>query len=67
MKKLQELTDNQCTKENGYIININKDIDILDHKIGRANTDNIFTIKFEASILKPKEGLKVDRNCVYGV
>jgi DNA-directed RNA polymerase subunit E'/Rpb7 len=57
--KLEELTNNECTKEDGYIININKDIDILDHKIGRANTDNIFTIKFEATILKPKEGLKV--------
>ena len=54
LNKLKELSEGSCSKDHGYIINIKQIIDIIDHEIGRSNTDNIFNIKFEADVLKPE-------------
>jgi len=62
--KLSELTNDNCSKEYGFIIKINKLIEIVDHKIGRANIDNIFHVKFEASVLKPRKDVIVQGKVV---
>lgn len=50
LKKIQKTTSNECTKEYGHILTINKVIGIS------ANVDTIFTVKFEATTLKPEPG-----------
>jgi DNA-directed RNA polymerase subunit E'/Rpb7 len=57
--KLEELTNSSCSYEHGHILKIEKIIEIVDHEIGRADTDNIFTVKFEAQILKPEKGIEM--------
>jgi DNA-directed RNA polymerase subunit E'/Rpb7 len=53
---LIKITENECSKDYGYIIEIVKIIDIKEHEIGRVNFDNIFTVLFEAKILNPLPG-----------
>jgi DNA-directed RNA polymerase subunit E'/Rpb7 len=57
--KLKIITQKECTKEYGYIVKVEKIISILDHEIGRANTDNIFLVRFSALTLKPESGKKM--------
>ena len=54
--KLKKISEQECSKEYGYIIAVHKIISILNHEIGRANTDNVFVIRFEALTLKPEPG-----------
>jgi DNA-directed RNA polymerase subunit E'/Rpb7 len=60
LEKLREITQNDCTKNYGYILNIINIIEIKEHKIGRANCSNVFMIKFEAETLKPEVGKKLN-------
>jgi DNA-directed RNA polymerase subunit E'/Rpb7 len=53
LKKLKNITNNECSKEYGYYININKINKILDNYIS-SNCENIFLVEFEAEILKPE-------------
>ena len=55
---LINITSEMCTQD-GYILKINRIVDILNHTIGRTNNDNIFNIKFEATIFKPQKDMKV--------
>jgi DNA-directed RNA polymerase subunit E'/Rpb7 len=59
LNKLRELTTGNCTQEYGYVLKIDSLFDILDHQIGRADSDNIFNVKFKADILKPEKGLEM--------
>jgi DNA-directed RNA polymerase subunit E'/Rpb7 len=59
LQELSSLTQNECGKEHGHIISVNKIIRIIDHKIGRANADNVFAIEFNAVALNPKVGAEV--------
>ena len=59
LRELTALTRNECGKEHGHIISVKKITKIVDHKIGRANSDNVFTIEFEALTLNPKVGTEV--------
>lgn len=52
-EKLVKITENECSKEYGHIIEVIRILDIEDHEIGRVNFDNIFNIKFEAYVLNP--------------
>ena len=56
LTKIKEITDNECTKEHGYIIDVKKIIRIKDNYISNVNCDNIFIIEFEAETLKPEIG-----------
>tara|TARA_A100001011_G_scaffold400150_1_gene512732 strand:- start:2611 stop:3096 length:486 start_codon:yes stop_codon:yes gene_type:complete len=58
--KLKENITCDCTKEYGYILNVVEIKRILDHKIERSNSNNIFFVEFTAEVLKPKEGLEIE-------
>jgi DNA-directed RNA polymerase subunit E'/Rpb7 len=60
--KLKKLTSEKCTKEHGYILEIERVIEISECEIGRNDTDNIFTVKFQATILKPEKGTTMTGN-----
>jgi DNA-directed RNA polymerase subunit E'/Rpb7 len=47
---LKENTKNDCTKDNGHILDIIRIIDIVD------NEGNVFIVRFEANTLKPEPG-----------
>ena len=55
-EKIKEITLNECSKENGYILSVIKIIKIKDNYISNANCDNIFTVLFEVENLKPENG-----------
>lgn len=59
LRKLKEITKNECTKNYGYILDIIKIVKILDTTISNANSDNVFTVEFEAKTLKPEIGNKL--------
>ena len=59
-QNLIKITENECSKDYGYIIEIIKIIDIQEHEIGRVNFDNIFTVLFEAKILNPVPDTEFD-------
>lgn len=51
---LKEITKNECTKENGYIIDIIKIDKIKNNYISGNNCEIIFEVDIEAEILKPE-------------
>ena len=64
--KLKLSLSNECTKEHGYFLTVNKIIKILDNYISTdcrvhddhrisSNCQNIFTVLFEAETLKPEK------------
>ena len=53
--KIKDITNNECTKDIGYFINIIKINKIKDNYIS-PNCENIFIVEFEAEILKPEIG-----------
>lgn len=55
LKKLREIFKDECTKENGYYLDILSIKKILDNYIS-SNCENIFEIEFEAETLKPEPG-----------
>ncbi len=59
LRELSNNTKNECSKEYGHIISIKNIQRIVDHKIGRANADNVFTLEFKALTLNPKIGMEV--------
>lgn len=54
--KVKEITKNECTKDDGYILDVNRILRIKDNYISNANCDTVFIVEFEAVILKPKNG-----------
>ena len=55
LKKLKEIFKNECTKDNGYYLDILSVKKIIDNYIS-SNCENIFEIEFEAEVLKPEAG-----------
>jgi DNA-directed RNA polymerase subunit E'/Rpb7 len=49
-----------CTKQHGYIIDVVKVLKIIDNRISAANSDIVFTVKYEAKILKPFVGKEIE-------
>jgi len=60
LTKIKENTVNECTKENGYILDIKKLIRIKDNYISNVNCDTIFLVEFLAETLKPEIGKRFD-------
>jgi len=56
INKLKENITNECTKDNGYVLDIKKLIKIKDSYISNVNCDNIFIVEFLAETLKPEIG-----------
>jgi DNA-directed RNA polymerase subunit E'/Rpb7 len=56
LQKIRDITKNECSKLNGYILNINKLSQIIDNSISSANSDIVFTVEFDADTLKPEVG-----------
>lgn len=56
LDKLKKTMEGKCTLDNGYIINVNKIINLGDNKIGRANSLVVFNLTYEAEILRPQKG-----------
>ena len=59
LRELSSTTNNECSKEHGYIISAKSIIRIVNHKIGRVNSDNVFTVEFKALTLNPKVGTEI--------
>ena len=59
LREVSETTNQECSKNYGYILSVKGINKIVNHKIGRANADNVFTVEFEAVTLHPKPGMKV--------
>ena len=57
--KLKRMYENECTKDNGYFLKINKILRIKDNFIS-SNCENIFNVEFEAETLKPEIGKKIN-------
>ena len=55
LNQLRKCMEGSCSKENGYIMNIYDRIDVLDNCISNANSDIIFTVRYEADILLPQK------------
>lgn len=59
LEKIKEITLNECTKENGFILSVKNLIgDIQDNYISNANGENVFIVKFLAETLKPENDKK---------
>ena len=56
LSKLQTAVISDCTQEYGHILGVKRIVAIISHEIDRANSDNVFTVKFEADTLKPDKG-----------
>lgn len=54
LNKLKELTKNECTKDHGHILSINKIINIT------SVEDTIFNVKMEVKTFKPEENMEIN-------
>ena len=57
---IQNSIGDECSKEYGYIIDIKKDFEIIDHEISRLKNELIFLLAFKADTLKPESGDEID-------
>jgi DNA-directed RNA polymerase subunit E'/Rpb7 len=51
--------ENECTQENGYILKVNKIVNIKDNYISNVNSNIIFILDIDVDVLKP------DINSIY--
>ena len=54
LKKIKINMENTCSYNHGYIISVNKILDIGENMISNANSSVIFNVKYEVDILKPE-------------
>lgn len=54
-KKIKETTDNECSKEHGYFLDVKRITKILDNNI-TSNSEIVFTVEFEVETLLPIKG-----------
>lgn len=55
-EKSRELLTTSCSKEDGYILSVNKLVQVLDNKISSSNATIIFKLKLNVNVLKPEVG-----------
>lgn len=60
LKKTMETFSNNCSLEDGYIINIYPNIEIIDNNIYSSTESVIFNVKLTVDRLKPLIGMCVD-------
>ena len=56
LEKVKTMTKNECTKDNGYILDVIRITKIKDNYISNVNCENIFIVEFEVENLKPEIG-----------
>lgn len=54
--KIKQKMDGVCTLQTGYVLSVNKIIDIGDNIVDRANSLAIFNVTYEADVIKPEKG-----------
>ena len=60
LEKMKLLAENDCTKEEGYIIDVKKIVTIKDNYISNANSEVVFNIIFEVETIKPEKDKVVE-------
>lgn len=56
LAKLKRIMEGKCTFSNGYIISVNKVVELGDNTISSANSLVVFDVMYEAKVLKPEAG-----------
>lgn len=51
--KLKQETENECSEQNGYIINVKKLVRIINNSISPTTSETIFDLEFQAETIKP--------------
>jgi DNA-directed RNA polymerase subunit E'/Rpb7 len=51
--KVKTVYENECTQENGYILKVNKIVNIKDNYISNVNSNIIFILDIDVDVLKP--------------
>ena len=59
LNKLKSTMEGTCTLKYGYILQVLKLINIYNNSVVTSNPNTLFFVKYNASILKPKEGLEL--------
>ena len=59
LNKLRRLTKGECTKEYGHILDVKRVVKIVKHWISSGDSTNVFILKFEANIFRPRKGLEI--------
>jgi DNA-directed RNA polymerase subunit E'/Rpb7 len=54
LDNVKKVYENECTKETGYILKINKIVKIKDNYISNVNSSIIFILDIDVDILKPE-------------
>ena len=57
--KVKTVYENECSQENGYILKVNKIVNIKDNYISNVNSSIIFILDIDVDVLKP------DINSIY--
>ena len=64
LNEIKKNTENECNKEHGYILQVNRIVEIEKNNISSASSDIVFTVIFEALTLKPTQGDKFESKIV---
>jgi DNA-directed RNA polymerase subunit E'/Rpb7 len=65
LKKTREVCKDECSKETGYILNVNKIVKIKDNYISNVNSSTIFVIDIEIESLIPYlNNIYTDKVCM---
>jgi DNA-directed RNA polymerase subunit E'/Rpb7 len=54
LDRLHEVSENECTKDYGYVLKVNKLMKIVDNYISNVNSELIFIVEYDADIIKPQ-------------
>ena len=54
LDNVKKVYENECTKETGYILKVNKIVKIKDNYISNVNSSIIFVVDIDVDILKPE-------------
>jgi len=54
LDNIKKVYENECTKETGYILKVNKIVKIKDNYISNVNSSIIFIVDIDVDILKPE-------------
>jgi DNA-directed RNA polymerase subunit E'/Rpb7 len=56
LAKARDVYKGECTKKHGYMLSIDKVVQIIDNSVTTANSNAIFNVKFQVNVLKPRDG-----------
>jgi DNA-directed RNA polymerase subunit E'/Rpb7 len=54
LTKLREVSENDCSKDHGYVLKVNRLLKIVDNYISNVNSELIFIVEYDADIVKPQ-------------